>query len=349
MEELQKLLQKGMVIPAHPLALNKKRELDERRQKALTRYYLEAGAGGIAVGVHTTQFEIHEEKSGLLQPVLAIAAEAMREFEKRTCKKIIKIAGVCGKTPQAVREAKLARELGYDMALLSLSAFKQEDIETILTHCRQVAEEIPVFGFYLNPNIGGIYLPFEFWRKFLKIKNVLAVKIAPFDRYKTADVVRAAAETDRNVALYTGNDDTIVFDLISEYIFEKNGKKRKMRIVGGLLGHWAFGTKKAVEYFNHIRECVLEKKPVPIDVLQLASQITDANGAVFDAANRFSGCVPGINYMLVKSGLLEGPWCINPKTVLSPGQKEEIDRVWQAYPHLRDDDFIEKNIGFIRK
>ena len=341
MEEIRGILKEGIVIPAHPLALDKNRKLDEKRQRGLTEYYLNAGAGGVAIGVHTTQFEIHNEKVGFLKPVLEMGAEVIGDFEKEHKKKIVKIAGVCGDTNQALREAELAVEMGYDAGLLKLGSFQGKGIDEIINHCKKVSEIIPVFGFYLNPEIGGIELPFEFWCKFLEIENIAAIKVAPFDRYKTLDVIRAISETGRfDVSLYTGNDDSIISDLISIYKTET----AEIKFSGGLLGHWAFWTKKAVEYFEEIKKIMKNKEPVSPKILKLAMEVTDVNSAVFDAKNNFSGCIPGINYMLVKRGLLEGEWCIDPSVSLSPWQKGEIDRVWESYPHLRDDDFIHGNI-----
>lgn len=337
-KEIMKLLREGTVIPAHPLALNEKRKIDERRQKALTRYYVSAGAGGIAAGVHTTQFEIHDKKTGLYKPVLELAAETLKENKRR----IIKIAGICGNTRQAVEEATTAKEYGYDIGLLSFTALKNASLNDLLAHSRAVAEIIPLFGFYLQPAVGGRILSFDFWRRFLEIENVVAVKMAPFNRYFTIDVVRALIETGREkeITLYTGNDDSIVYDLVTP--FEFNGKQ--VRIAGGLLGHWAFWTKKAVELLDRIKPLVSTGKDIPADILKESAEITDCNSAVFNAANKFKGCVPGINEMLRRAGLLEGTWCINPEEKLSPGQKDEIDRIYRSYPHLRDDAFVQKNL-----
>jgi hypothetical protein len=337
-EELKKILQAGAVIPAHPLALNSRRKLDEKKQRALTRYYVAAGAGGIAVGVHTTQFAIHDKKVGLYKPVLEIAAETLRE----TGKKIIKIAGICGDTKQAVEEAETAKGYGYDAGLLSLTALKDAPIQKLLAHSITVAEVIPLFGFYLQPAVGGRRLGFDFWRRFFEIENVVAVKIAPFNRYYTLDVIRALVESGREkeIALYTGNDDSIVYDLITP--FEFSGKQ--VRFAGGLLGHWAFWTRKAVELLDRIKSVIRKGEDIPKDILKESAEITDCNSAVFDAANNFKGCNPGINEVLHRSGLLKGIWCLNPEEKLSPGQKEEIDRIYSNYPHLRDDAFIQKNI-----
>ena len=339
-QQILENLRKGVVIPAHPLALKKNRELDEKRQKGLTRYYIESGAGGIAVGVHTTQFEIHNPEAGLYKPVLEISMEAVKEYGVEN--KLVKVAGICGKTSQAVKEAEIARSSGYDAGLLSLTELKEETENQIIEHAKEVARVIPLFGFYLQHSLGGRFLSFDFWCKFFEIENVIAVKIATFDRYTTIDVVRALLETEKEkeIALYTGNDDNIIFDLITPF----KVKDREVNIVGGLLGHWAFWTKKSVEIFNEVKEIVNNKKPVPPHILTLAAEITDANGAIFDAKNNFAGCISGINEVLRRSGLLEGNWCLNPDEKLSPGQKEEIDRIYQMYPHLRDDEFVRENI-----
>jgi dihydrodipicolinate synthase/N-acetylneuraminate lyase len=308
----------GLVIPAHPLALTADRKLDERRQRALTRYYLAAGVGGIAVGVHTTQFAIRER--GLFRPVLELAA---REAGRR----VYKVAGICGPTKQAAAEAELARELTYDAGLLSLAALKNADDDALIAHCRTVAETLPLFGFYLQPAVGGRVLSYRFWRRFAEIPNVVAIKIAPFNRYQTLDVVRAVGDSGREIALYTGNDDSIVVDLLTRF---PNGR----RIAGGLLGHWSVWTRKAVELFEELRH-----GPTP-ELLTRAAEITDANAAFFDAAHGYAGCIAGLHEVLRRQGLLQGTWCLDPHEGLSPGQAEEIDRVYAAYPHLNDDAFV---------
>ncbi|MGC9353102.1 MAG: dihydrodipicolinate synthase family protein [Mariniphaga sp.] len=338
------LLHKGVVIPALPLALNKHRQLDERRQRALMRYYLDAGVGGVAVGVHTTQFEIRLPEFNLYKPVLEIAREEFDRFETKNTKPVIRVAGVIGKTKQAVTEAELARQLGYHAVLLSVAAFVDASNNEILEHCRAVAEVIPVIGFYLQPAVGGRKLDVNFWREFARIENVIAIKMAPFNRYQTLDVVRGVAESGRaeDIALYTGNDDNILVDLLTEYRFEVNGKIIKKRIVGGLLGHWAVWTRKAVELLEKVHNNRLPGNMQ--DVLALANQITDCNAAFFDVANNFKGCITGIHEVLRRQGLLEGIWTLNENETLSPGQKEEIDRVYAAYPHLNDDDFVKENL-----
>lgn len=323
---------RGLVIPAHPLALNSRRRLDERRQRALTRYYLAAGAGGIAVGVHTTQFEIRDPKHGLLKPILELAAE------ETSSRSIVKVAGVCGKRKQAVSEAHLAATLGYDVALLNLGELKHHSMTELLEHSRCVGSIIPVMGFYLQAAAGGRLLPYEFWRQFVEIENVVAIKIAPFNRYQTIDVVRAVAESGRanEIALYTGNDDNILNDLLTSFDF---GGKR-LRIVGGLLGHWAIWTKIAVAHLGMVKA----DSSRPSDILALAAQVTDANAAIFDAANQFHGCVPGVHEILRRQGLLAGRWCLDKDEDLSPGQLQEIERVCKAYPHLQDDAFVKEHI-----
>ena len=321
---LRTRLLNGLVIPAHPLALTEERALDERRQRALTRYYAASGAGGIAVGVHTTQFAIRE--AGLFEPVLRIAAEEADS--------LIKIAGAMGPTEQATREAQIAKDLGYDAVLLSLGSLKDALIEDLLDHVRQVAGILPVFGFYLQPSVGGRPLPYEFWREFATIDNVVAIKMAPFNRYQTIDVVRAVAGSGRQIALYTGNDDAILYDLLTEYDF--GGAKAK--VVGGLLGHWAVWTSKAVDHLEATKH-----GPSP-ELLTLAAQITDANAAIFDPSHHFHGCIPGIHEVLRRQGLLAGRWCLDPYEELSPGQNEEIDRVCRLYPHLNDDAFVRRGL-----
>lgn len=343
-EDVLSSLKKGVVIPALPLALNKNRKLDERRQRALLRYYLDAGAGGVAVGVHTTQFEIRQSGINLFEPLLEIAKEEFDFFEDKTGKKVIRIAGAIGDTKQAVSEAELAVQNGFHAVLLSLASLKDASNQKLLEHCKAVAEIIPVIGFYLQPAVGGRLLDVNFWREFSKIDNVIAIKIAPFNRYQTLDVVRGVAESGNaeKIALYTGNDDNILMDLLSEYQIVINGKIVKIRIVGGLLGHWAVWTKKAVELLDKIQNNRLSGSFQ--DILVLANQITDCNSAFFDAANNFAGCIAGIHEVLCRQGLLEGTWTLNENETLSNGQAEEINRVYESYPHLNDDIFIKENI-----
>ena len=329
--QLRAKLLSGLVIPAHPLALNSQRQLDERRQRAMTRYYLAAGAGGIAVGVHTTQFAIRDPNVRLLEPLLTLAAEESRDT--------VKIAGVCGKRKQALAEADLAARLGYDAALLSLADLTHDTIPQLLEHARAIASVLPIIGFYLQPAVGGRLLSYEFWRQFVEIENVVAIKIAPFNRYQTLDVVRALAQSGRaqEVALYTGNDDNILSDLLTRFDFGT----QPLRIAGGLLGHWAVWTKTAV---SHLALAKQHSDPVPGELLTLAQQITDANSAIFDPAHNFRGCIPGIHEILRRQGLLEGRWRLDPKEELSPGQSVELDRVCRAYPHLQDDAFVQEHL-----
>ena len=334
-------LGRGLVIPACPLALNAQRKLDPRRQRALFRYYLAAGAGGLAVGVHTTQFAIRDPKVGLLRPVLELAAE---EMTRAPGVPAVRVAGICGQTRQACAEAALVRELGFHAGLLSLGALPTATEDELLVHCRAVAEIIPLFGFYLQPAAGGRVLPYSFWRRFAEIENVLAIKIASFNRYQTIDVVRAVAESGRNdIALYTGNDDNIVMDLLTPFRFNSGGKLVERRIVGGLLGHWAVWTQKSVEFYAECRRVVRSGTAVYTEMFRRGIEVTDANAAFFDAANNYAGCIPGLHEVLRRQGLLEGIWCLDPNETLSPGQREEIDRVYRAYPHLNDDEFVSRH------
>ena len=346
-------LRRGVVIPAHPLALTAARKLDERRQRALTRYYLDAGAGGVAVGVHTTQFAIREPRFGLYRPVLELASETVREWEARRGRRIVRVAGVIGRTAQAVREASLARELGYDLALLGLGALARATDTQLIAHARAVAREIPLMGFYLQPAVGGRKLSYRFWRRFVELDNVLAIKIAPFNRYDTWDVVRAVADSGRRdqIALYTGNDDSIVVDLLTEYRAPAlPGNAVRLRMVGGLLGHWAFWTRRAVTLLEAVRSDRWIRRGGGMAIaLSLGAQITDANGAIFDAANGFRGCIPGIHEVLRHQGLLRGRWCLDRQEELSPGQLQQIERVRRTYPHLADDEFVRERLeGWLR-
>lgn len=335
-------LKRGMVIPAHPLALTPARKLDERHQRALTRYYLAAGAGGIAVGVHTTQFEIHRPEIGLYRPVLELAMDEAQRFAHASGRTPVTVAGIVGGTPRAVQEATLARQLGYDCGLLSLAAMRDASDDKLLEHVGAVAEVIPLFGFYLQPAVGGRILGFDFWRRFAEIENVVAVKIAPFDRYRTIDVVRGVAESGRvgEIALYTGNDDNILMDLLAEFRFPVLGKPHTLRIRGGLLGHWAVWTKRAVELLAEVHRVVEGEGPIPAELLRRNIEITDANAALFDPRHQFAGSIPGLHEVLRRQGLMQGRWSLNPEADLSDGQIEEIDRIYAAYPHLNDDEFV---------
>ncbi len=350
--EIRDAFLRGGVIPAHPLALTAARKLDERRQRALTRYYLDAGAAGIAVGVHTTQFAIRDPKVGLLDPVLRLAAAEVlaRRAATKSPHPPLLIAGICGPTDQAVAEASLARDIGYDAGLLSLSAFRDDPVDTLIDHVRTVSEIIPVMGFYLQPAVGGRILPYDFWRRFAEIDRVVAIKMAPFNRYQTLDVVRAvaAAGSAGEIALYTGNDDNIIPDLLTRFSLPEPGGMADQRIVGGLLGHWAVWTRRAITQLAAIRAADLKAERSPAgapsaplaELLALGVQVTDANAAFFDAANGFAGCIAGLHEVLRRQRLLEGRWCLDPGEDLSPGQMEEIDRVYAAYPHLNDDEFV---------
>jgi dihydrodipicolinate synthase/N-acetylneuraminate lyase len=322
MENLRERFLNGCVIPAHPLALDGARKLDEAAQRGLTRYYLDSGAGGIAVAVHTTQFAIREPRYALLEPVLRMAEEEARGRDS------ILVAGVCGPTSQALREAELARSLGYHAGLVSLSALKDSTIDEMVSHMAEVAKVIPVVGFYLQPAVGGRALPYEFWRKAAEIENLIAIKMAPFNRYQTLDVIRGVIDSGRakEIALFTGNDDNIVADLITPFTFSG----QTVRITGGLLGQWAVGTRAAFEMLKRIHA---GQTPLSL-LLALGAQLTDLNAALFDAANHFHGCIAGIHEVLRRQGRMQGIWCLDENESLSPGQMEEIDRVCAAYPHL---------------
>jgi dihydrodipicolinate synthase/N-acetylneuraminate lyase len=333
-------LRRGVVVPAHPLALDADRKLDARRQRALTRYYLDAGAGGLAVGVHTTQFAIREV--GLYEPVLELAMRTATEWARNSP---IMIAGLVGRTEQAVREAQVARGLGYHAGLLSLAAMKGASEDELIAHARTVAAELPLVGFYLQPAVGGIVLPVSFWRRFAEIENVVAIKIAPFNRYRTLDVVRGVFEAGaaERVTLYTGNDDHILLDLLLPFTVVVRGEPRTVRIRGGLLGHWSVWVQRAAELLARAHSAIAADA-VPAELLALDSQITDCNAAIFDVANDFHGVIAGCHEILRRQGLLQGIWCLDPAESLGPGQAQEIDRVCAAYPHLNDDAFVRENL-----
>ncbi|ODS80266.1 MAG: dihydrodipicolinate synthase family protein [Cytophagaceae bacterium SCN 52-12] len=339
-EDKKELLFRGTVIPAHPLALNADRKLDEEKQRRLTRYYMAAGAGGVAVAVHTTQFEIRDAEHSLLEPVLRLAAEEVDAANLD--RPFLKIAGVVGKTEQALREARLARKYGYDLVLLGMAAFKTETEEEVLKHVAAVAAEMPVLGFYLQTSIGGRAFSYDFWKAFADIPNVWGIKVAAFNRYQTIDVVRAVCNSSRRneIALYTGNDDNIVNDLLTEYRFDVNGEKVAKRFVGGLLGHWAAWTGKAVWLLEEIKKHIAAGYPDASAFFTRNIEVTDMNAAIFDPFNAFHGCIAGVHQVLYLQGLLDGIWCLNPDEDLSPGQAEEIERVRKAYPHLIDDSFV---------
>ncbi|MCS7305342.1 MAG: dihydrodipicolinate synthase family protein [Thermoguttaceae bacterium] len=401
-----KRLQQGVVIPASPLALDSQRRWDPRRQRALWRYYASAGAGGIAIGVHTTQFAIRDPKIGLLEPLYRFAAEELDRLDAALVQKtvpdfsgaslspggsagqpypgtgawnrgasasegraakgtseydpvrvetdlaslgggpLVRVAGICGRTEQALAEAELARQCRFHAGLLSLGAMRDADLPELLHHCRRVAEVLPIFGFYLQPAVGGRVLPYRFWREFFELPEVVAVKIAPFNRYQTIDVVRALADSGRDdVALYTGNDDNILLDLLTPFRFQVDGRLVERRIVGGLLGQWACWTRTAVELFHQCRAVAQSGQPVPHELLARNVELTDANSALFDVAHQFAGCIAGIHEVLRRQGLLETNYCLDPAETLSPGQAEEIDRVYRMYPHLADDAFVAEHLS----
>jgi dihydrodipicolinate synthase/N-acetylneuraminate lyase len=327
------LLRRGVVIPAHPLALNASRKLDERRQRALARYYLDAGSGGLAVGVHATQFAIRE--TGLYEPVLRIAAE------EAAGRKVVMIAGLSGKTAQARKEAQTARALGYHAGMLSLAPMKGASIDELIEHCTAAAKEIALVGFYLQTAVGGIPLPVQFWQRFAAIENVVAIKIAPFNRYATLDVVKGvvAARAENRIALYTGNDDHIVLDLAVPFDVRRGSETVRVRIKGGLLGHWSVWTKTAVSLLKRVQEGKIDE-----DLLALDARVTDCNSAFFDVAHDFAGCIPGCHEVLRRQGLLAGTWCLDPNEQLSPGQAHEIDRVYRDHGDLADDAFVKANL-----
>lgn len=325
-----------------PLALSEDGRWSERHQRALVRYYVAAGSGGLAVGVHSTQFEIREPEHGLFEPILELASEVLSaELGDRP---FARIAGLCGKTQQATAEAGLALKHGYDAGLLSMAAWKQEPESDIIEHCRTIAGIIPIVGFYLQPAVGGRVFSYEFWRKFAEIENVVAVKMAPFNRYQTWDVIRAVVDAGRDdIALYTGNDDNIIGDLLTPFRVASGSGYKARFIVGGLLGQWGVWTERAVALLNEIK-AARENDQIALDWLSRNAALTDMNAVVFDAANKFSGCIPGILEVLRRQGLVPSVRCLNPKEVLSPGQAKELDRVVAAYPEFVDDGFVAKNL-----
>jgi dihydrodipicolinate synthase/N-acetylneuraminate lyase len=339
-------LRAGVVIPAHPLALTAQRTLDEQRQRALTRYYVDAGAGGIAVGVHTTQFAIRDSRYGMYRPVLELAAETANDVIARSPgRAFVKVAGLCGHTAQAISEAQIASALGYDVGLLSLGDWQREDERELLVHCREVGEVMPLFGFYLQPAVGGRVLSYAVWRELAELPNVWAIKIAPFNRYQTIDVVRAVADAGRDdIALYTGNDDNIVVDLLTPFSVAIRGQPAVRWIDGGLLGQWACWTRTAVQLLERAKA---QRAEGMLDTpwLTEGAALTDANGAIFDVAHAFRGCIPGIHEVLRRQGLLRGTWCLDEHEQLSPGQAEELDRVCRAYPGLDDNAFVAEHLS----
>ncbi len=340
-ESARARLATGTVIPAIPLVLDQNRKFDENGQRRLVRYYLAAGAGGIAVAVHTTQFAIRNPEIGLYQPVLQTTADEVARYEKRTGKTIIKVAGVCGTQPQALREAAIAAGLGFDAVLLSPSGLPDLSEAEMLERTRAVASLLPVIGFYLQPAAGGRLFSFAYWQGLCAVENVVAIKAAPFNRYQTLEVLRAVALSGRSdqIALYTGNDDHIFLDLLTDHVFEEDGQEYRVRFVGGLLGQWAVWTKRAVDLFNQLQADRAQGLATAA-WLTLASQLTDCNGAIFDAGHKFQGSIAGIHEILRRQGLLAGIWTLDPTETLSPGQAAELDRIQRQYPHLNDDAFV---------
>ena len=344
-EKALRILHEGTMIPAVPLALDGQRRFDERRQRALIRYYLDCGVGGIAVAVHTTQFEIRKPEIGLFEPVLRVVSEEMEAYEQRTGRTLVRIAGACGPEAQAVAEAHIVRRYGFDAVLLSPGGLAALSEAQLVERTRQVAAVMPVIGFYLQPSVGGRIFTAEYWRQICAIPNVVAIKSAPFNRYQTLDLVRAAACSERadEIALYTGNDDNIVLDLLTPYRFTVDGRTVEKRFIGGLLGHWSVWTRTAVALYERLRD-YQDGRPIPQELLSLAAAVTDCNGAFFDVANGFQGCIAGIHEVLRRQGLFGGIWCLNENEMLSPGQSEEIDRVYAMYGDLSDDAFVAQNL-----
>jgi hypothetical protein len=338
--EVRRLIADGTVLPAHPLALDANRRLDTAHQRALTRYYIDAGAGGLAVGVHTTQFAIRDV--GLYRPVLELAAGTASSWTK--CPLAL-VAGLAGSTRQAVAEAETARSIGYHAGLLSLATMKSASQDEIIAHCEEIAREIPLVGFYLQPAVGGVILTAKFWRRFAEIDNVIAIKIAPFNRYRTLDVLRgvlAAGALDR-ITLYTGNDDHILLDLTLPFDLRDQGVTTRAYFKGGLLGHWSVWTKSAIAQFERCKAARYEDT-IPADLLALDARVTDCNSAFFDVAHNFYGCIPGCHEVLRRQGLMQGIWCLDPSEGLSPGQLEEIDRVCREHADLSDNNFVAANL-----
>lgn len=344
-ERALQILHEGTVIPAIPLVLDANRTLDAAGQRRLIRYYLNAGVGGLAVAVHTTQFAIRDPKVNLFEPVLKLAAEEIDAFERRTGKVIVRVAGACGETEQACAEAEIARALGFDAVLLSPGGLAHRTEEELLERTRQVAAHMPVIGFYLQTACGGRRLSFDYWRSVADTPNVVAIKCASFNRYQTIDLVRGVACSSRRdqVALYTGNDDNIVADLLTPYRFTVNGEPVELRFVGGLLGHWSVWTHSVVKLYNELRP-YRDGRPIPAELLARGIAITDSNGVFFDAAHQFAGCIPGVHEVLRRQGMMPGIWCLDPEETLREGQAQEIDRIYEMYPDLNDDAFIREHL-----
>jgi Dihydrodipicolinate synthetase family len=335
------ILRRGTVIPAHPLALDEKRQFDRVSQRALARYYIDAGSGGLAVGVHATQFQIRDV--GLYEPVLELAAETAQGWARRP---LLMIAGVIGKTAQALAEVRTARALGYHAALLGLGAMRGASEDELIAHCSAVAAEMPLVGFYLQAAVGGLWLSRSFWTRFAAIDNVVAIKVAPFNRYATLDVAFgvAAAGAEERVTLYTGNDDHIVADLVTPLRVRTDGRETTLRFKGGLLGHWSVWTRSAVTLLERLRGCIATGA-IPEDILALDAQVTDCNSVIFDVANDFAGCIPGCHEILRRQGLMRTVHCLDPNEVLSPGQASEINRLYATYPECADDAFVSDNLS----
>lgn len=344
-EEALKILKKGTVIPAIPLVLDENRKFDKDGQRLLINYYADCGVGGIAAAVHTTQFEIREPKYNLFEPVLKMVSEEIDRYVMKSGKVIIKVAGVCGETEQAAREAEIARKYGFDAVLLSPGGLNDKSEEYMIERTRAVAEIMPVIGFYLQTACGGRQFSYNYWEQICEISNVCAIKCASFNRYQTMEVVRAAAMSSRSsdITLYTGNDDNIVIDLLTKYRFEKNGQMIEKCFDGGLLGHWSVWTKRAAELFWNIKQ-ERNKTEISSELLTLAAEVTDSNSAFFDTAHNFKGCIAGLHEILRRQGLMKNIYCLNPDETLSDGQLEEIDRVCKMYPHLNDDEFVRDNL-----
>lgn len=339
------ILKAGTVIPATPLALDENRNFDEYSQRLLMKYYLNCGVGGIATAVHSTQFEIRDPKVKLFEPILKLVSDEITDFENKTGKVIVKVAGVCGKTEQAVNEAEIAQKYGYDAVLLSPGGLNDLSEGELIERTKAVAAVMPVIAFYLQTAVGGRRFSYNYWQQICEIPNVVAIKAAPFNRYMSLDVARAAALSSRDdeITLYTGNDDNIVVDLLTTYKFDIDGKHYEKGFDGGLLGHWSVWTKRAVELFEL---CKQEKKKsgISAEMLSLANAVTDTNAVLFDGANNFAGCISGLHYVLKKQGLMKSLNCINPDEKLSLGQEKEFDRIYNMYPELFDDDFVKENI-----
>ncbi|MBP3361141.1 MAG: dihydrodipicolinate synthase family protein [Clostridia bacterium] len=340
------ILKKGTIIPATPLVLDDKRNLDEQGQRLLMRYYLNCGVGGIATAVHTTQFEIRKPEINLFEPVLKIVSDEIERYEKENDVVLVKVTGACGRIEQAVKEARLAKKYGFDAVLLSPGGLNNMSEDYMIERTKAVAEIMPVIGFYLQTACGGRHFTYDYWEKVCTVSNVAAIKCASFNRYSTLDVVRAVASSERcdDITLYTGNDDNIVIDLLTKYKFDLNGKTVEKGFDGGLLGHWSVWTKKAVELFRMLKE-EKDKSEISPELLSLAAAVTDINSAFFDTAHNFAGCIAGLHEVLKKQGLMKNTFCLNPDEKMSEGQKEEIERVYRMYPDLNDDDFIFNNLN----